>query len=583
VQLVREALSFFRGQRRTLAMLGIISIVAAQIEAIGLILVTASIGRFAGGSTNEQLHVGPLGLTISAGGLMLGAVIAILVAAALTAIFVVVQSRAAAQVERSFRDSIVHSFASADWVAQSSQRTGRLTGQLRLAAAAPQAYNGLTIWLRSSCTVLVFLLMAMIVDPTASLVTITVGLGLGALVRPLRSRLRRVVEAVTEVELSFAQDFGESAEFAADLRVFRAWSRMTAKLDRVSATILALRARVHMLASAIPLAWQYGGPLLIIAVLAGLPIVSGGVPLGQLAAVALLLLRGVQYAQQLQQALQMMTESVTMLDALEREVATSKGRPAITTGVALEGVAVLEMSDVTYSYPGAKAPALQHVNLELRTGNIVGVVGPSGSGKSTLVQILLRLRLPDGGTLLANGRPANEFSENSWYARVSLVPQQTRLFHGTVHDNITFLDPTISRNDVTSAAQLLGLHEFIMSLPDGYETSVGPATRNFSGGQVQRVGIARALVRNPDVIVLDEPTSALDATSETLVSDTLAGLRVDHDLLLVVVAHRLSTLSQCDQILAMNGGAIEAFGTPSEVLESSPFFRNAFHSSALRI
>jgi ABC-type multidrug transport system fused ATPase/permease subunit len=201
------------------------------------------------------------------------------------------------------------------------------------------------------------------------------------------------------------------------------------------------------------------------------------------------------------------------------------------------------------------------------------VVGPSGSGKSTLAQLLLRLREPTSGEVDVDGVDARSFTESSWRRHVALVPQQAHLLHGTVAENIAFLRPWVDDAAIERAARDAGIHDEILALPAGYQTSVGASTRDLSGGQVQRISIARALAGSPSVLVLDEPTSALDVHSEAIVQDTMESLR--HRMLVVIVAHRLSTLSICDQLVVLRDGVVEAFGPPSEVMASSPFFAMA--------
>jgi ABC-type multidrug transport system fused ATPase/permease subunit len=164
---------------------------------------------------------------------------------------------------------------------------------------------------------------------------------------------------------------------------------------------------------------------------------------------------------------------------------------------------------------------------------------------------------------------------------VSLVPQDPLLFHATVAENIAFLDPSIKREDIVEAAKSTGLHEVIEALDKGYDTPVGPAFRDLSGGQIQRIGIARALVRKPKVLVLDEPTSALDVHSEVIIQSSLESLK--GRVLVIVIAHRLSTLSICDRIMVLRQGRVETMGTLEDVSVRSDFFRRALDAGTLEI
>jgi ATP-binding cassette subfamily B protein len=194
---------------------------------------------------------------------------------------------------------------------------------------------------------------------------------------------------------------------------------------------------------------------------------------------------------------------------------------------------------------------------------------------------ILRLRDPTAGTLCVNGMPAADYTLTSWYRNVSLVPQDPRLLHASVADNIAFLNSSITREKVIEAAKAAGVHDVIEELEQGYDTLIGPAFRDLSGGQVQRVGIARALARGARVLVLDEPTSALDVHSEVIIQTTLESLR-DHALVMII-AHRLSTLSICDRIVVLRDGQVETIGTLSDVSERSDFFRRALDAGTLEI
>ena len=152
----------------------------------------------------------------------------------------------------------------------------------------------------------------------------------------------------------------------------------------------------------------------------------------------------------------------------------------------------LELDDVRYSYDG-QVEAVAGVSAQFHVGEIIGIVGPSGGGKSTLSQLLLRLREPTGGDIRVDGESARDFKLSSWYRHVSLVPQDPRLFHATVAENIALLDRKMTREHIVDAATAAGIHDVIESLEHGYDTAIGPAFRDLSGGQIQRVGIARAL------------------------------------------------------------------------------------------
>jgi ABC-type multidrug transport system fused ATPase/permease subunit len=215
---------------------------------------------------------------------------------------------------------------------------------------------------------------------------------------------------------------------------------------------------------------------------------------------------------------------------------------------------------------------LSDINFEAHGGEAVGVVGPSGAGKSTLVQILLNLREPDEGRYLINSTPVQQFLQNVWYTRVAYVPQEPRLVHASAAENIRYFRG-LDDDAVVRGAQLARIHEDILSWPNGYETIIGPRADAVSGGQQQRICLARALAAMPEILILDEPTSALDPRSETLIQESLTALK--HKVTLFIVAHRMSTLDICDRVMVILDGHLDAFDTIALLTKTNPYYRSA--------
>ncbi len=215
---------------------------------------------------------------------------------------------------------------------------------------------------------------------------------------------------------------------------------------------------------------------------------------------------------------------------------------------------------------------LSNISFAVTAGETVGVVGPSGTGKSTLVQILLGLRRPDSGAYLVNGDPAEEFSREDWHRKIAYVPQEPRLLHASVADNVRFFRQ-IDDETVEHATRLAGIHDDVMGWPEGYDTIIGPRADAVSGGQQQRICLARALAAEPRILVLDEPTSALDPNAEALIQRSLVGLR--GSLTLFIVAHRMSTLDICGRVMVIVDGRLESFDTLTALKKKSPYYRSA--------
>ncbi|MCY7300272.1 MAG: ATP-binding cassette domain-containing protein, partial [Ilumatobacteraceae bacterium] len=244
----------------------------------------------------------------------------------------------------------------------------------------------------------------------------------------------------------------------------------------------------------------------------------------------------------------------------------------------VEAVMPLALDGVSFHYVEGQ-PVLAEVSAEFVSNELVGVVGPSGSGKSTLVQLLLGLRDPVAGHVLANGLDIRGLLHADWARKVTFVPQNPVLINGSVADNIRFYRDGISAADVERAARQAGLHDEVVAFPAGYAHQVGDRGGKLSGGQQQRLCIARALVARPELLILDEPTSALDAKSESLIRDTINGLRATMSV--IIIAHRLSTLDDCDRIMIIQHGVIVAFDAPANLRESANFYTEALTLSGL--
>jgi ATP-binding cassette, subfamily B, bacterial PglK len=234
----------------------------------------------------------------------------------------------------------------------------------------------------------------------------------------------------------------------------------------------------------------------------------------------------------------------------------------------------LELRSLTYSYPCTQRPALANISLRISARTTVGFVGATGAGKSTLVDVILGLLEPQHGGVLVDGTPISGDNLRAWQRAIGYVPQQIFLADDTIAANIAFgVAPSkIDMQAVERAAKHAELHAFVLeALPDGYQTKIGERGVRLSGGQRQRVGIARALYRDPDVLIFDEATSALDNLTEKAVMDAIRNLA--HAKTMLVIAHRLSTVRSCDQIFLLDRGQLKATGTFVELLSQEASFQ----------
>jgi len=257
-------------------------------------------------------------------------------------------------------------------------------------------------------------------------------------------------------------------------------------------------------------------------------------------------------------------EQVQGLCALAREMKQGSGH------LPFKGLTrQLQLEQISFSYPG-RAPALTKINMSISKGKIVALVGKSGSGKSTLIDLLMGFHTPSEGVVLVDEIPMTEMDINSYRRRIGYVPQESILFNMTIKENILWSWPDAGDDDIKEACHLANAHEFIEHLPQGYDTVVGDRGVRLSGGQIQRLALARALVRKPDILFLDEATSSLDSHSEQLIQKAIEA--ISGKTTMVVVAHRLATIKKADMIYVLDKGVLLESGNYEELCRQQGHF-----------
>ena len=266
----------------------------------------------------------------------------------------------------------------------------------------------------------------------------------------------------------------------------------------------------------------------------------------------------------------------------ERIFAIIDAKPEITDkpdAVEFEGLKdKVEFRNVHFSYDGSRE-VIGGISFEIRKGETVALVGPSGGGKSTLSELVPRFYDTSSGDILIDGRSIRDYKQESLRGAMSVVAQETILFNDTIESNIALGRAGASHEEIVEAAKIANAHNFIMESPEGYQTNIGDRGAKLSGGQRQRLSIARAILKNPELLILDEATSALDTESEKLVQEALTSLLKGRTS--VVIAHRLSTIHNADKIIVIDGGRIAEQGTHAELLAKNGIYAKLIEMQSL--
>jgi len=386
---------------------------------------------------------------------------------------------------------------------------------------------------------------------------------------------RQARPALQEVQQRIAELTAEAEESISGIRVVKAFAREDERRARFDGRVTRvfdqsmfstkLRAYYNPMISFLP---NLG--LAAVLLVGGRQVVNGGISIGEFVTFNTYLLMLMFPMRMLGIALGMAQRAVAsgnrVFELLDREPRL----PVPARPVPLPpGGGQIEVRGATLAYDGGP-PALDAVSLVVEPGETLAIVGPTGSGKTTLVAAVARLYDLSGGSIAIDGVDVREIDPADLRRAVAMVPDDGFLFSATVRDNISYARPEATLAEVELAARRAQIHDFVASLPDGYDTLVGERGLTLSGGQRQRLSVARALIADPRVLVLDDATASVDATTEREIKRALREVMEGRTTL--VIAHRLSTISLADRILVMEGGRVAALGTHEELLDRSPLY-----------
>lgn len=543
------------GARSQVVVFAAISLVAGLAEAGVIVALSAAGVAAAGGHQEIALGIGPISLPDVSVGRVLwagGGILVVMASARMLAAWLGARMTTHGLVAA--RARVLEAFLRSDWETQSGERIGHVhelasTHAMRVAQAVHVVATGLT----SLLGFLSLVVVAVVVAPVIALTLLGTTALLVLLLRPLVLRTRKHASQHLGAHNALVETVVELTGVLPEIRVFGVRDAMLDRVTRAIAEAAGPHRRARFLSMAVPALYIVGTLALLLVGVAGLYALGPG-QLLETGAVVLFMLRSMRYAMTMQASLQGLFEQAPHLRQLDESIErfarrAEHDRPR---GVVLEQLGTLRLVSVGYTYPTGEQ-ALRDVDVALHPGEVIGIVGPSGAGKSTLVQILLGLRTPTTGRVVADGHDLATVDRSSWFNRIGYVAQHPGLITGDVDENVRFLRDAAAQ-DVEAAVEAASLHTDVGRWAAGLSHHVGAGGRELSGGQRQRLALARALVGRPDLLVLDEPTSAVDVTSEQRVQASIARLR-GHTTV-VIVAHRPTTLDVCDRVLLVDGGRV---------------------------
>lgn len=397
---------------------------------------------------------------------------------------------------------------------------------------------------------------------------------LGAVMSRYARRWRVLYRRLDEAEGGFAQYL---IEIFRSVRIVKAYGAEEAERGRYSSHLgrlygIGMRARIAVSLARV-LIQMCVAAAFAAAIAAGISFHnSGEVTVGELAVfIGSMLLMPIairRLTDMVPRFYDLMRSCDAVFDLLDAEPERDRGDAAPLTGVKGD----ISLRGVSFAYPGAARPALSAVDLDIRAGERVALVGRSGSGKSTLVSLLLRMHDADEGTITVDGADVRSVRRADLRRAFSWVTQEPHLFSGDIATNIAYPDLRFDRARVERAAEQAGMSDFVEALPDGLGTDIGEVGSRLSGGQRQRLSIARAFYRGSPVLLLDEISSALDSVTEARINENLRRFQAGRTI--IVISHRLASVQDVDRIVLLDGGRVACEGTHRELLEASPAYRD---------
>jgi ATP-binding cassette, subfamily B, bacterial MsbA len=425
----------------------------------------------------------------------------------------------------------------------------------------------------SLCTVVVFVVLLFLISWRLTLLVALIMACISLGIRTITRNVKRLGQAAVEANTNLAKRMWEGL---AGMRVIRAFGQEPyeqQRFDRASTEVRTVFLRLDILSTLVNPLFEISSAALLVCMM--VLALQDRTTLPTLLTFIFLLYRLQPQVKSLENArvgLTALTSSVAevmaFLDRGDKPYIRSGSLPfrGLRQGISLESV--------SFSYNPEEKPALQDVSIQIPCGKTTALVGPSGAGKSTLINLICRFYDATAGEIYVDDLPLRQLDLTSWRRRIAIVSQDVHMFSTTIRDNILYGRLEASEAEVVAAAKQANAHEFILGLPRGYDTKVGDRGIRLSGGQRQRIALARAIIRQPQILILDEATNALDSISEHLIQEALQTFSQNRTV--IVIAHRLSTIEEADQIVVLKAGQVLEQGTLPQLLTMNGLFAQLY-------
>lgn len=460
------------------------------------------------------------------------------------------------------------------------RQTGEIMSRLTNDVALLQGVltGGVVEWLTESCTFLGSLALLFYIDWNLALLTVIVLPLIAWLVNKLGRKVRRVA-GVVQVKLGDITSILQ--ETISGIRIIKAFAREDyeiAKFSKINQESFSATLKSTRVSAILGPVVEFVGSFGIVAIVwyGGQKVIQGSLTSGDLVAFLIYVITMSSPMNRLSRLYGNAQQAAAAGDRIFEVLDTQpKIKEAVDAKKLPKATGKVEFNNVSFAYETDNL-VLQDINLEANPGQVLALVGPSGAGKTTIVDLIPRFYEPCAGAVKIDGQDIRQFTLASLREQIAIVPQDIILFNGTIEDNIAYGRLEATQEEIIQAAKGANAHDFISSLPEGYQTQIGDRGVKLSGGQRQRLAIARAILKNPRILILDEATSALDTESEILVQEALERLMEKRTTF--VIAHRLSTIRNAQQILVIDQGKVVETGNHSQLLAQGGLYSRLYEA-----